>query len=255
MKIYTEVRGKGQPIVVLHGGGCNHNHMLPIVEHLSKNFHVINVNLPGAGESEWHNITDMHDIADSILTVLPENAIYIGWSFGGLVAASIAARYPARIKQLIGITTTPKFVEDDHWFGIPKPGFKAGFNVSNQQDFEAILTSFIDNEFVNINPKPACYYQLDKINKVGSKRNIDILKQSINIVDATDFRSEYQAITCPIDLFFGGSDGCIPKSAYANIQSLNKNIVIHVIPNAQHMIFWTHKEEFFGILDDVLRNE
>jgi pimeloyl-[acyl-carrier protein] methyl ester esterase len=155
MKIYTEINGSGQDIVILHGWGCNHYHMRSMANHLAKHFRVTNVNLPGSGLSDWGNIKNINDIADAVLTVLPESAIYIGWSFGGLVAASIAALYPERVKRFIGIATTPKFVEDDNWPGLPKPGFKAGFSVTNKQEFEALLRGFIDVEFIGFDPKPA----------------------------------------------------------------------------------------------------
>ncbi len=36
------------------------------------------------------------------------------------------------------------------------------------------------------------------------------------------------------------------------ISALNPNLNLHVIPNAQHMPFWTHPAEFNQILKQIL---
>jgi pimeloyl-[acyl-carrier protein] methyl ester esterase len=95
MTIYKETHGHGKDIVILHGWGCDQSYMQPIVDQLKDRYRVTNVDLPGRGKSDWQpNIKTIHDMADYVLPDLPENAIYIGWSFGGLISVSIAARHP-----------------------------------------------------------------------------------------------------------------------------------------------------------------
>jgi hypothetical protein len=36
----------------------------------------------------------------------------------------VTARYPQRVRQIIGITTTPKFIASEGWPALPKPSFK-----------------------------------------------------------------------------------------------------------------------------------
>ena len=60
------------------------------------------VDLPGAGDSDWNNnFNSVNDVANAMLGALPENAIYLGWSWGGAVSQSIAGRYPERVNHLI----------------------------------------------------------------------------------------------------------------------------------------------------------
>lgn len=128
MMIAKEISGKGKDVVLLHGWGCSHEHMRPLVDQLASRYRVNNYDLPGRGKSDWNpkNKT-IHDIADQLLSELPESAIYIGWSFGGLVAISIAARYPDLVERYIGVCSIPKFIEDENWPAVPKPGFRALF--------------------------------------------------------------------------------------------------------------------------------
>src|SRR5689334_4068938 len=116
MHVYKQVTGQGDDVVLLHGWGCDHRYMQPIADALNTSYRVTNVDLPGRGQSHWEDhITNIHDIADLVLPYLPQQATYIPWSFGGLVTLSIASRYPERVKRIIGVTTSPRFVEDTNW--------------------------------------------------------------------------------------------------------------------------------------------
>ena len=222
MGIYKHTLGKGEDVVILHGWGCNHQHMQPVAEHLSKKYLVSNFDLPGRGKSVWNpNIETIHDIADQLLPHLPANAIYVAWSFGGLIAMSIAARFPERVKKIVGITTTPKFIEDNNWPGFPKPGFIAAFDEIGKVGFKPFMTQYYDNEFSYCTQKPKAYDDL-----------LEILNN-----DATD-----------IDIILKG----ININSIPDIKALNSQVKINIIPDAQHMLFWTHQKEFNKVLDAVI---
>ena len=250
--IYKTSIGKGEKVAILHGWSCDHRHMQPLVDLLSDRYHVTNIDLPGRGQSDWKpGIKTIHDIADLLLPHLPKKAIYIAWSFGGLVSISIAARYPERVKRFIGIATTPKFVEEDHWAGISKPGFKLAFLKIKQIGLKAFFKEYYDHEFADFDPKPASYEELIRLLD-NSKINIDILLKGIDICDSTDLRKEFQSICCPIDLILSEQDESIPMKAFENIEQLNPNVRIHPFPKAHHMPFWTHPKQFNYLLNHVL---
>lgn len=251
MSIFKKARGKGPDVVILHGWGCNYRHMQPIADQLVDRYRVSCFNLPGVGQSDWqYDIKTIHDIADTLLESLPEKAIYIGWSFGGLVSISLGARYPDRVQRFIGITTTPKFVANHHWPGIPLPGFKLAFSKVRSMGFKTFLEQFLDHEFENFNPKPKVY--TDLLEMIEKNRDIDILLQGIDICDATDLRKEYASLKCPIDLIFGEQDEAIPQDAFEKIRLLNSAAHLHIIQGSHHMPFWTHPDEFNKILNSIL---
>lgn len=129
MLIHKEVSGKGNDVVVIHGWSCDSQYMEPVVTELSRNYRVTNIDLPGCGKSPWDaSINNIHDIADLLRPHLPQNAIFVPWSFGGLVTISLASRYPEYVNRIVGFGTTPKFIAAEDWIGVPQPGFKANFN-------------------------------------------------------------------------------------------------------------------------------
>lgn len=253
MSIYKTIQGQGEDIVLIHGWGCDHRYMQPIADQLASTYRVSNIDLPGRGKSSWEpSINNIYDMVNTILPHLPERAIYIPWSFGGLITIALAAIFPRHVKQIIGIAISPKFVATENWPGIPKPGFIAAFDEIQKIGFNTFFKNFYDLEFANFGTKPKAYSQLLQLLNSASKENVDILLKGINICDTTDLRNELQMLCCPIDLIFGNNDGSIPKSSHTAMKLLNSKINIHEINGAQHMPFWTHPTEFQNILKSIL---
>lgn len=256
MKLYKQETGNiNKPnIVLLHAWGCDHRHMQPIVDILAGRYHLLSFDLPGRGKSDWSDdISSIHDFADKLLPELPERAIYIGWSFGGLIVQSLASRYPEKVMQVIGIGTTPKFVEAPNWVGIPQPGFIKPFKEAlDQMSYTAFMEKFIDSEFQGISPLPVAHQQLYDILHDSPEVNLDILYRGINIVDAADLREDLKQLQCQTDFIWGGNDDCVPEAAYSKILKLNPLVKKHIIPGAHHMMFWTHPKEFGQILNSLL---
>jgi pimeloyl-[acyl-carrier protein] methyl ester esterase len=251
--LFKETTGEGKDVVVIHGWSCDHRHMRPIVDLLSPHYRVTNVDLPGMGQSDWgDSIESIADIANILLPHLPEKAVYVAWSFGGLVAASIAARYPERVERLVGISTTPKFVEEDGWPGVPQPGFKASFSEVKRVGLKAFLKSMYDMEFASFEPKPDTYHYLLGLLEDIDEDKAEALLKGIDICDETDLRKAFAKINCPIDLIYGDKDSVVPVAAYALMKALSKNVALHPIVNAQHLVFYTHSKIFSETLSKIL---
>lgn len=216
---------------------------------------MINIDLPGTGQSAWDSsIKTIHDIADCVVRELPDEAIYVGWSFGGLVAQAIAVKYPNRVKHIVGIGTTPRFIEANNWPGFPAAGFSAVVDplLKDGKEAKDFLKMFYEFEFESINPKPDSYSEAQKLWSSPSTISNNLLSERIAICDTTDLRDLFKSITCPIDLIMGDLDTNIPKEAFANIKSLNPNVKIHELVGVGHAPFWTHQQEFNKTLNSVL---
>lgn len=119
VNLHIETRGKGPDLVMLHGWGVNSTVFTPLYESLSQ-YRVHYVDLPGFGLSQSVE-GDIGAWVDILVQSLPANAIWAGWSLGGLVATQAALSYPSYIKGLITIASSPCFMarEDKAWPGIP----------------------------------------------------------------------------------------------------------------------------------------
>ena len=93
--------GQGEPLVLIHGGHGSWMHWARNIDALSQRFSLWLPNLPGYGDSSTPKYDDLPTLIDVTLASMDqlfgsEAAINLGgFSFGGLVAANLAARRPA----------------------------------------------------------------------------------------------------------------------------------------------------------------
>jgi pimeloyl-[acyl-carrier protein] methyl ester esterase len=254
--IDKQVKGNGEDVVIIHGLGCDFRHMRPIVDELVNRYRVSNINLPGNGFSDWQpTIHNIHDFANLLHPELPQKAIYIGWSFGGLVSISLSARYPQIVKRFIGIGTTPKFIAESDWHGVAQPGFQALCPEIKRKGFKAFSKDFLDAEFKDFDFKPKAYHELIQLIEKAPKRDLEVFFQGLRICDATDLRQEFKSLRCPVDLILGDQDDAVPKATFEKIKQLNPDAHLHIMRGAHHMPFWTHSLEFNKILNSILSND
>lgn len=108
-KIFYEVYGKGEPVLVLHGGGvgCTYE-MGRFIDELSKNYMVIAPSTKGQGKSEIGTkpityVNKTNDIMAVANEVTKKPMIILGFSDGAYTAYKIASMYPKQVKKVIAI--------------------------------------------------------------------------------------------------------------------------------------------------------
>lgn len=108
-KIYYEVYGKGEPVLVLHGGGvgCTYE-MGRFIDKLSKDHQVIAVSTRGHGKSGIGSKPISHqqradDALAALTAVTDKPAIVLGFSDGAYTGYKLASLYPQKVKKLIAI--------------------------------------------------------------------------------------------------------------------------------------------------------
>lgn len=111
LKMYYELHGTGQPLVLLHGAFMTINAMQPLVSELAKTCQVIGVELQGHGHTADIN-RPLRDelLADDVFALLQhlkiESADVLGYSMGGGVALQVAMRHPEVVRKLVVISAS-----------------------------------------------------------------------------------------------------------------------------------------------------
>jgi len=253
MRIFTKTIGEGKDVVLLHAWTHDHHSMQPIVDLLVKHYRVTLVDLPGAGQSDWDDsIDNVNDAADLLLPYLPEKAIYIGWSWGGFVGISLAARYPDRVERFIGIGTAPRLIEDVDWPGVPQPGFHAFMSAKTNDELKLLIVDFYKDEFGG--EQNAAYQQLlQNLEDHGLPMSLEVWSKGVLISDQTDLREEYKTIKSPIDFIIGTSDQATALD-WDKVKALNPKTKVHFIEGAKHAFIWTHPKEFVQVLNNILEH-
>jgi lipase len=90
------------PLVCLHGVTSYGGRFEGLAEPLAARYHVLAFDLLGHGHSSWEPPWDVDAHLAAILAAVPDGpATWIGHSFGGRLAAELAARDSARLERLV----------------------------------------------------------------------------------------------------------------------------------------------------------
>lgn len=119
-KIYYEIYGKGEPLVLLHGNGGSISDFYKQIPFLAKQYQVIAIDTRGQGRST--NLSDKdytyQQFSEDLNQLMDHLNIdkfnLVGWSDGGNTGLIYAKTYPNRVKKLvtIGANLFPEGVED-----------------------------------------------------------------------------------------------------------------------------------------------
>lgn len=106
-RIHYEVKGEGNAMVLLHGWGQDMRMMQFIQDHFSKQYCVLNIDLPGFGQSAqpplpWDIYEYTNCIKEICNTLAIRKPILVAHSFGARIALRYACLYPVSSMILTG---------------------------------------------------------------------------------------------------------------------------------------------------------
>lgn len=215
-KIYYEVYGKGQPIVLLHGGIVGSiDEMHQFIDSFSKSYQVIAVSTRGHGKSEIGKgpmtyEQKANDIINVINAVTKDSVILLGFSDGAYTGYKVASMYPARIKKLIAIGA-----------GEQIPGLR-------KVVFDATDAMKDDNTFWK--QKRALMPEPQRLPEFWQ-----MMETFYNSMTAS--KELFMSIKCPVLLLSGDRDMNAPLATVIAAYQMIPNSQLSIIPNAPHPVF------------------
>jgi len=104
-KMYCEVYGQGQPLLIIHGNGGSINNFIYQIPYFSKKYKVIIADSRAQGNSaDAGDSLSYEMMADDYAALLDamkiDSADVIGWSDGGINTLLLAIRHPEKVKKL-----------------------------------------------------------------------------------------------------------------------------------------------------------
>jgi len=106
IKVYYEIYGAGEPLLLLHGNSGSIENFVYQIPELSKHFRVIAVDSRAQGKSTDSDKEITYALMASDMSALIDklnlgSVHVVGWSDGGIVGLELALAHPQQVKKLV----------------------------------------------------------------------------------------------------------------------------------------------------------
>jgi pimeloyl-ACP methyl ester carboxylesterase len=240
--------GKGDSLVVIHGGGGGVNAWSDNLELLTEHYTVYAPDLPGFGNSQSiddrFSVPEYVDFLERFTGELGLDQFYLmGHSVGGGIAIQYALDYPKKINSLVLISSLFLGQEIAFWARyLSSPSILRHLGVTGLVMFDA-LSWFIRQFSFSFSLKPP-YTRV----QIGIGKSIMSLKGQTTVL-----LDELARLVMPTLLVWGAKDGVVPvKHAYAAARVI-PDCRVHIFENGGHHIHNQNSQEFSRLLVSFLR--
>lgn len=244
--LFKRTIGKGaHDLVLLHGWGLNAEVWHCITGRLMPHFRLHLIDLPGYGRSQKFGALTLQQMVDIVMDNVPQRAVWLGWSMGGLVASSAALDYPECVQALITVSSSPCFVErpQEGWPGI-RASVLRGFERQLSEDFLRTVYRFIELQTLGAPAAQADVRLLQQAISSSPVPEVKTLNSGLALLAENDIRSSMNGLSMPGLRIYGSQDGLVPKQVVPLVDKLWPRSVSRIIPHAAHAPFMSHPEVF-----------
>lgn len=225
--INVTIQGTGPAVVLLHGWGQNQYMMKFIQDDLCNAYQVMNLDLPGFGESEEPpTIWDIHDYVDCIHQLLEayqmDNPIFIAHSFGARIALRYAMCYPVANMILTGAAGIRKKRDLSYYLRV--------------YAYKILKKMHIKNALGSPDYQQASMCMRGVLVKAVNDDLVDALK----------------TITCNTLLVWGEKDEQTPLWMGKRMEKEMKHATLIILEKGTHFAYFHQSRRFLGILHAYL---
>ena len=235
-RLYYEIYGKGQPLVMLHGGVYGYiDEFEPFISKLSENYQVICIATRGHGKSEigsepftWQQRAE--DAYQVIRAITKDSVMVLGFSDGGYAGYKLAALHPELVKKMIVIGASDR----------PKGSRLNSANYTPQMLLDQSKEYFESR--LALMPEPKRWGEC--LSKINSLYNEDYMS-----------RETFEKIKCPVLVMGGDRDGGHSTEDLTKAARMISNSSLAIIGGCSHVVFFCNFPAVWENVDFFLKNE
>lgn len=238
-RIWHEIYGRGEPVVMLHGGFMTNVEMQPWIQPLARERQVIALEMQGHGHTpDTDRPLALETLGDDVAAVIEKlghaQADVIGYSFGADCGLRAAIQHPERVRRLVVISTAFK---KSGWYPEAQKGM-GEVNAEMADSFKDWPTGKLAQSW----PEPERFPQF--LTKMGAMMKKDY-----------DWTADVKKLSMPVMLVFADHDsvsqrhvadffallgGGVEEPGWIETKMTNARLA--VVPGYSHYNFLSSKE-------------
>jgi pimeloyl-ACP methyl ester carboxylesterase len=248
MKMYYEVSGAGEPLVVLHGAYMNIRSMGAIIPKLAETHRVFALEFQGHGRTTdidrpitYPNLAD--DVAAFMDEVGLDSADVFGYSMGAQTGLQLAIRHPEKVRKLVAASVA---YDLEGW----QPAFK---EIIPKMTVEMILDMPFAQEYRELAPDPKGFPALaEKLialehEPMAWEADVRALKTPVLIIAGDADVATLEHSVALFRLLGGGGMGDMGQPLPASR--------LAILPATSHIAVITQTELLYALIEPFLKGE
>ncbi len=240
LNITYDIKGKGQPIILLHGWGTSKRTFYHLVEEIKNKYEVHTIDLIGFGQSEEpYKPLTLNDyvffLNDYIIRNNINNPILLGHSFGGRIIIKYASIFNNIDKIIL----------------VDSAGIKKKINIKTK--YKICKYKFLKRWYKLTNNKVK-YQKLIRNSGSSDYKNASvIMKKTLSLVINEDLKKYIKKIKQETLIIWGKDDKVTPYKDALYMNKHIKNSGLVTIENTGHFPYLENKNYFHLIIRNYLK--
>jgi sigma-B regulation protein RsbQ len=238
------IQGTGsKSMLLVHGYGCDQHMWRYITPQFKDNYKIILIDLIGSGKSDesaydYEKYSSLQGYADDVVGICDALSIkdvcFVGHSVSAMIGALAAIERPSLFKKLIMICPSPRYINDDDYFG--------GFS---QNDIDELLET-LDSNYLGWSSAiaPVIMGNADRpelaeeLEDSFCQNNPEIAKHFAKVTFLGDNRSDLENLTTETIIIQSKTDAIasikVGQYVHANVSN-SKLVIIDAIGHCPHL--------------------
>jgi len=232
--------GEGPPLILLPGLAGGVGLVTPLAASLARYFRVISYQLRGEGDCfalrRRFSVADLvADLGEILDLWRVERPTLMGVSFGGLIAAEYAARFPHHVDRLVLQGVDVRFA----------PTLLRRVAGQILRDYPLPTDSPFVNQFFNLlfGSRPKNRLLFEFVTQQCWQTDQSVIAHRFRLAERTDLAPKLNRIVAPTLLFTGENDLLVSVQGSRELEQGLANVRHEILLGAGHLAFVTHAAE------------
>lgn len=243
-------------MALIHGWAMHSGIWGPLLPPLQQQASLQLLELPGHGRQPMlQGGYTLSSLADALAEQLQPGSIVLGWSLGAMTAMQMACTYPQKVRALILLSATPRFVntEGDWSHGVGVEVLQ-GFVAELERGVERTLNRFLSLQLGN-NSSAEQLRELRQLVKSRPVPTAEVLQAGLDVLATADLRTAVDQLQLPVLLVHGARDRLMPLAAARWLVQRLPVSELTIIDKAGHAPFLSHSAEVVSAISAFVQQQ